>query len=30
MFYFVCCYGMSRYAQRVEVRLARRSGRKGR
>jgi general L-amino acid transport system permease protein len=30
MFYFVCCYGMSNYAQRVEVRLARRSGRKGR
>jgi general L-amino acid transport system permease protein len=29
MVYFVCCYGMSRYAQRVEVRLARRSGRKG-
>jgi general L-amino acid transport system permease protein len=30
MFYFVCCYSMSRYAQRVEVRLARRSGRRGR
>jgi general L-amino acid transport system permease protein len=30
MCYFVCCYGMSRYAQRVEARLARRSGRKGR
>ena len=29
LFYFVCCYGMSRYAQRVELRLARRSGRKG-
>jgi general L-amino acid transport system permease protein len=28
--YFVCCYGMSRYAQRVEVRLARRSGREER
>jgi general L-amino acid transport system permease protein len=30
MVYFVCCYSMSRYAQRVEVRLARRSGRKER
>jgi general L-amino acid transport system permease protein len=30
MFYFVCCYGMSRYAQRVEVRLARRSAGKRR
>jgi general L-amino acid transport system permease protein len=30
MCYWVCCYGMSRYAQRVEVRLARRSGRKAR
>ena len=29
LFYFVCCYGMSRYAQRVELRLARRSGPKG-
>jgi general L-amino acid transport system permease protein len=24
MFYFVCCYGMSRYARNVELRLARR------
>ena len=23
IFYFICCYGMSRYARRVEVRLAR-------
>jgi len=30
MFYFVCCYAMSRYAQRVEARLARRSAYKGR
>ncbi len=30
MFYFVVCYSMSRYAQRVELRLARRSGRRGR
>jgi general L-amino acid transport system permease protein len=30
LFYFICCFGMSRYAQRVEVRLARRSGRKER
>ncbi len=29
IFYFICCYSMSRYAQRVERRLARRSGRKG-
>ena len=29
MFYFVCCYAMSRYAQRVEARLARRSAYKG-
>jgi general L-amino acid transport system permease protein len=29
LFYFVFCYGMSRYAQRVELRLARRAGRKG-
>jgi general L-amino acid transport system permease protein len=29
LFYFVCCYGMSRYARRVELRLARRAGRKG-
>jgi general L-amino acid transport system permease protein len=28
--YFICCYGMSRYARRVEVRLSRRSGRKER
>lgn len=27
--YFAGCYGMSRYARRVEARLARRSGRKG-
>jgi len=27
LFYFACCYGMSRYAQRVEARLARRGGR---
>ena len=27
LFYFVCCYAMSRYAQRVEARLARRAGR---
>jgi general L-amino acid transport system permease protein len=25
IFYFVCCYGMSRYARRMEVRLARRA-----
>ena len=30
LFYFVCCYAMSRYAQRVEARLARRSAYKGR
>ena len=30
LFYFVCCYAMSRYAQRVEARLARRSAQKGR
>jgi len=30
MFYFACCYAMSRYAQRVEARLARRSAYKGR
>jgi general L-amino acid transport system permease protein len=30
MFYFVCCYSMSRYAQRVERRLERRSGRRRR
>jgi general L-amino acid transport system permease protein len=30
MFYFVCCYSMSRYARRVELRLERRSGRRGR
>jgi general L-amino acid transport system permease protein len=29
LFYFVCCYGMSRYARRVEARLARRAGRRG-
>jgi general L-amino acid transport system permease protein len=29
LFYFVFCYGMSRYARRVELRLARRGGRKG-
>jgi general L-amino acid transport system permease protein len=29
MVYFVCCYGMSRYARRVEARLARRSAMKG-
>jgi general L-amino acid transport system permease protein len=29
LFYFVCCYGMSRYARRVEARLARRSAIKG-
>jgi general L-amino acid transport system permease protein len=29
LFYFVCCYGMSRYARRVEARLARRSATKG-
>ncbi len=28
VFYFVCCYGMSRYAHRVEARLARRSAQK--
>ena len=27
LFYFVCCYAMSRYARRVELRLARRGGR---
>jgi general L-amino acid transport system permease protein len=27
LFYFACCYGMSRYARRVEVRLARASRR---
>ena len=27
LFYFVCCYAMSRYARRVEARLARRAGR---
>jgi general L-amino acid transport system permease protein len=27
LFYFICCYGMSRYARRVEIRLAR-SGRR--
>ena len=27
--YFVCCYGMARYARRVEARLARRSATKG-
>ena len=27
LFYFACCYAMSRYSQRVEVRLARRAGR---
>ncbi len=27
LFYFICCYGMSRYARRVELRLAR-SGRR--
>ena len=30
LFYFVCCFAMSRYAQRVEARLARRSAHKGR
>ncbi len=30
LFYFACCYAMSRYAQRVEARLARRSAYKGR
>jgi general L-amino acid transport system permease protein len=30
LFYFVCCYAMSRYAQRVEARLARRSAPKRR
>jgi general L-amino acid transport system permease protein len=30
MFYFICCFAMSRYAQRVEARLARRSAQKGR
>ena len=30
MFYFVCCYAMSRYAKRVEARLTRRSAYKGR
>jgi len=30
LFYFVCCFAMSRYAQRVEARLARRSAYKGR
>lgn len=30
MCYFICCFSMSRYAQRVEIRLARRSGRRGR
>ena len=30
LFYFACCYAMSRYAQRVEARLARRSAVKGR
>jgi general L-amino acid transport system permease protein len=30
LFYFVCCFAMSRYAQRVEARLARRSATKGR
>ena len=30
LFYFVCCFAMSRYAQRVEARLARRSAQKGR
>jgi general L-amino acid transport system permease protein len=30
LFYFVCCYAMSRYAQRVEARLARRSALKRR
>jgi general L-amino acid transport system permease protein len=30
MVYFACCYAMSRYAQRVEARLARRSAQKGR
>jgi general L-amino acid transport system permease protein len=28
LFYFVCCYGMSRYAQSVETRLARGRGRR--
>ena len=27
LFYFACCYAMSRYARRVEVRLARASRR---
>jgi general L-amino acid transport system permease protein len=30
LFYFVCCFAMSRYAKRVEARLARRSAHKGR
>jgi general L-amino acid transport system permease protein len=30
LFYFVCCYAMSRYARRVEARLARRSALKRR
>jgi len=30
LFYFVCCFAMSRYARRVEARLARRSAQKGR
>ena len=30
MFYFICCFAMSRYAQRVEARLARRSAYKRR
>ncbi len=30
LFYFACCYAMSRYAQRVEARLARRSAVMGR
>ncbi len=30
LFYFACCFAMSRYAQRVEARLARRSAYKGR
>ena len=30
LFYFACCFAMSRYAQRVEARLARRSAQKGR
>ena len=29
LFYFICCYSMSRYARRVEARLARRAATKG-